>query len=314
MEYKIIILLATYNGGKYVREQLESITKQSYSNWELLISDDGSTDDTLTIIRAFCAKDTRIKIVNEGQANIGACQNFGNLLTTSLDREWDFVMFADQDDFWYDSKIQNTLDGMLEQDDFKEISKLVYTDFEYADDLLKPLLKETERNVFFWKEPNLPRLLAQNNIYGCTMMMNRLLAEKASPIPFSAENHDYWISMVAASVGKIVHIKKRTILYRQHTHNVSGHYLNNSLKRRFERYYKRNKPLEKMMTLRFEMAGELQNRFSNEISDSHKKLLSEYSKFKNKKGIERVFYCLRTGIKKDSNIQSLAFYYLLLRI
>lgn len=314
MESKIIILLATYNGGKFIMEQLDSIVKQSYSNWEVLISDDGSTDDTLNIIREFCSKDYRIKIVNESLTKQGACQNFGNLLKTALDKEWDFVMFADQDDFWYENKIQLTLDSMLDGGNFIKIPKLVYTDFEYADEELTPLPKETDHNISGWKEPNLQRLLAQNNIYGCTMMINRLLAERAIPIPSSAENHDYWISMVAASLGEIIHIKKRTILYRQHANNVSGHYSNNSLKKRFQRYYKRNAQLEKMMRMRFEMAGELHNRFYKDISEPNQKLLLGYSNFENQNGIERVSFCFKKGIEKDSFLQSLAFYYLLLRM
>ena len=314
MKNKIVILLASYNGDKYIMEQLDSIVKQSYSNWEVLISDDGSTDNTLSIINEFCARDNRIRIVNESLTKQGACQNFGNLLKTALDKEWDFVMFADQDDFWYENKIQLTLDSMLDGGNFIKIPKLVYTDFEYADEELTPLPKETDHNISGWKEPNLQRLLAQNNIYGCTMMINRLLAERAIPIPSSAENHDYWISMVAASLGEIIHIKKRTILYRQHANNVSGHYSNNSLKKRFQRYYKRNAQLEKMMRMRFEMAGELHNRFYKDISEPNQKLLLGYSNFENQNGIERVSFCFKKGIEKDSFLQSLAFYYLLLRM
>lgn len=314
MKNKIVILLATYNGDKYIKEQLDSIVKQSYSNWELFISDDGSTDNTVSIFEAYCAKDNRIHIINEGLTKQGACQNFGNLLKTALDEEWDFVMFADQDDFWYENKIEDTLVSMLVRGNPNRIPKLVYTDFEYADDQLNPLPKETDKNVSSWKEPNLQRLLAQNNIYGCTIMINRLLAEKASPIPVCVENHDYWIALIAASVGEIVHLNKRTMLYRQHSNNVSGHYLNNSFKKRFQRYYKRNEQLEKMMRMRFEMAGELNNRFYKDISESNQELLFGYSNFEKQKGIERISFCLKKGIEKDSILQNLAFYYLLARM
>lgn len=312
--FKIKILLACYNGEKYISTQLDSIINQTYLNWEMFISDDGSTDNTVAIVNEYCKKDNRIHTINEGLTKQGACQNFGNLLKTALDIEWDFVMFADQDDFWYENKIQLTLDSMLDGGNFNKVPKLVYTDFEYADDQLNPLPKETDHNISAWKEPTLQRLLAQNNIYGCTMMINRLLAEKAIPIPSSAENHDYWVSMVAASLGEIVHIKKRTILYRQHANNVSGHYSNNSLKKRFQRYYKRNAQLEKMMRTRFEMAGELHNRFYKDISEPNQKLLLGYSNFENQNGIERVSFCFKKGIEKDSFLQSLAFYYLLLRM
>lgn len=314
MKNRILILLASYNGEKFIKEQLNSILNQTYLNWSLLISDDGSTDNTLSIIKEFCSKDDRIKLVNESFTKLGASQNFGNLLKTALDEEWDFLMFADQDDFWYDDKIQITLNAMLEQGSSNNVPKLIYTDFEYADEQLNPLSKETDHNIFLWRKPNLQRLLAQNNIYGCTMMINRLLAEKACPVPLSAENHDYWVSIVAALLGEIIHIKKRTILYRQHSNNISGHYSNNSFKIRFQRYYKRNEKLEKMMRMRFEMAGELHNRFYKDISESNKKLLLGYSNLENKNGIERVSFCFKKGIEKDSILQSLAFYYLLVKM
>jgi glycosyltransferase involved in cell wall biosynthesis len=314
MGNKVVILLATYNGGKFIKEQLNSIVKQSYSNWELFISDDGSTDNTLFVINEYCKNDNRIHVVNENLIKQGACQNFGNLLNTVLDKEWDFVMFADQDDFWREDKISQTLDSMIAGRNYRKKPKLVYTDFEYADGELNPLPRETDNNVSGWKEANLNRLLAQNNIYGCTMMINRSLAEKASPIPVSAENHDYWICMVASLLGNIVHVKKRTMLYRQHSNNVSGHYSNNSIKKRFQRYWMRNTRLDQIMLGRFKMAEELNNRFYKEISDANHKLLYQYSNLLKMNGVERVFFCLKNSVKKDSIFQNLAFYYLLVRI
>jgi glycosyltransferase involved in cell wall biosynthesis len=314
MKYKIIILLASYNGEQFIREQLNSILNQSYTNWELLISDDGSIDCTMSIINDYISKDSRIHIVNEDYERQGACQNFGNLLKTALVWKWDFIMFADQDDFWRADKIQLTLDAMIEGEDFVSIPKLVYSDFEYADFHLNPLPRETDINILTWQEPNLPRLLAQNNIYGCTMMINKVLAEKVNPIPDCVENHDYWISMVAALLGEIVHLKERTILYRQHSSNVSGHYSDNSLEKRFKRYCKKNDRMEKIMKGRFKMAGELNIRFYNEIPEFNQQLLFGYSNFEKKKVVERISFCLKNGIEKDTILQNLAFYYLLARL
>lgn len=312
--YKIQILLATYNGGEYLSTQIESILNQTYSNWVMFISDDGSTDSTLAIIQDYCAKDHRIRIVNKALTGQSACQNFGNMLKVAFNEEWDFVMFADQDDFWFEDKIQLTLDLMIYEENFKVLPKLIYTDFEYADEKLNPLTKVTDKNSSGWTEPNLGRLLAQNNIYGCTMMINRILAEKANPIPICAENHDYWLALVAALLGEIGHVKKRTILYRQHSNNVSGHYTNNSLKLRIQRYYRSNEKLEKIMKGRFKMAEELNNRFYKDISEMNQKLLVVYADFEKKKGLERVFFCLQNGIEKNSVLQNLAFYYSLARI
>lgn len=312
--YKIQILLAAFNGQKYISTQLDSILNQSHSNWELFVSDDGSSDDTVSIIQEFCNKDSRIRIINEELTKQGACQNFGSLLETSLNDEWDFLMFADQDDYWHENKIELSLDAMLNAVDSDKLATLVYTDFEYAGDDLSPLKTETDYGTYNWKEASLPRLLAQNNIYGCTMMANRLLAEKTKPIPFCAENHDYWIALVAASIGQIVHVKKRVMLYRQHSNNVSGHYTNNSFKKRFFRYFRKNQKLETIMCGRFRMAEEVYSRFSKEISNTDVKMLLGYSDFKKKSRIGRIYFCFKNKIQKDSLSQTLAFYFSLMRL
>lgn len=314
MSKKIAILLATYNGGNYIKVQLDSIINQTYTNWVLFVSDDGSVDSTVSIIESYCSKDDRILLISNERKNNGACKHFGNLLDKVLDKDWDFVMFADQDDYWNENKIQTTLNSMLNEADFLQKSKLVYTDFEYGNELLKPLKAETDKNTSLWKEPILNRLLAENNIYGCTMMINRVLAEKLCPIPHCAENHDYWVALVASLFGDIVHIKERTILYRQHSNNVSGHYLNNTIKARIKRYYKKNEPLERIIKGRFKMAEVLVKRFESDISVTNANLLKGYSNFEKMKGWERVSFCINNGIEKNSLIQSWAFYCSLLRM
>lgn len=314
MKNKILILLASYNGGKFIREQLDSILQQSYTNWELLICDDGSTDNTLEIVSEYYAKDNRINVIPKDPKSQGASQNFGNLLKEALLREWNFVMFADQDDFWQSNKVKITLDAMLEMQDLDKSPRLVYCDFEYADGQMNALKSETDKNISNWKEPNLPRLLAQNNIYGCTMMLNRVLAEEVSPIPQWVENHDYWISLVASLTGEIYHVRERLMLYRQHSNNVSGHYSDNSFKKRFQRYYKKNDKLQVIVKGRFRMAEELFKRFNEEISESNRKLLVGYSDIEVKNAINRIIFCLKYGIKKDTPLQSCAFYYLLARM
>jgi glycosyltransferase involved in cell wall biosynthesis len=314
MRNKIAILLATYNGGEYIDEQIRSILNQTYSNWELFIRDDGSIDNTMEIVKHYCSKDNRIHIVDNEFTHKGACQNFGNLLKITWDEDWKFLMFADQDDFWHEDKVQITLNSMLCELYSERKPKLVYTDFEYADDCLNALKSETDKNISNWRKPNIERLLAENNIYGCTMMINRALAEIVYPIPLCAENHDYWISLVAALFGDIVHVKKRTMLYRQHLNNVSGHYLNSSFKARLKRYYKKNERLESILTGRFEMANMLLKYFDRKLSAENLNLLVGFANLKKMSPYRRVLFCWKHGIKKNSFIQSFAFYFLLFRL
>jgi len=314
MKDNIAILLAAYNGGEYIKVQLDSIINQTYTNWKLYIRDDGSTDNTISIIKEYCDKDKRIQLLNQEFKNKGASQNFGILLLHALNTDCDFIMFSDQDDFWKKDKIQITLEAMLSNPELKETPIIVYTDFEYADNQLVPLKIETDKNTSAWKDQNLQLLLAENNIYGCTMMINRALAKKACPIPISAENHDYWIALVATLNGNMIHVRKRTILYRQHSNNVTGHYSNNSFKVRFKRYYKRNEILGNILKGRFKMAEALLSRFEDELSANNRKLLTGYSNLEKMKGPEKVFFCLKNGIKKNNFVQSLAFYFSLFRL
>lgn len=306
---KVFILLATYNGVDFIREQLESIVNQSYKNWELIIRDDGSKDGTQKIIEEFCINDYRIIQIKDDLVNLGACQNFATLLNSILNKQFDFLMFADQDDFWFENKIEVSLKHMISSKGSINLPKLIYTDFEFADNKLEPLYLATSGIINKWKNPNLNRILAQNNIYGCTMMLNKVLVEKACPIPLCAENHDYWISLVAGSLGEIRHVSHKTMLYRQHGNNISGNYKDNSVKNRLLRYLKHNKKNLKLLIGRLNMARVLIERFELDLSIQKRMLIRSYGELMNRNRISRIYFCLINGVKKDRFIQNLAFYF-----
>ena len=101
---KVNILLSTYNGEKYVREQVESIQKQSFTDWNLLIRDDGSSDNTAEIIRSLATQDERIRFINDGNVtNVGVIRSFFELLTYE---KADYYLFCDQDDYWLEDKVR----------------------------------------------------------------------------------------------------------------------------------------------------------------------------------------------------------------
>ena len=109
MDSKIEILMATYNGEKYIREQIDSIISQTYSNWTLLIRDDVSKDDTVKIIKEYEKKDKRIKLLEDNKGNLGFVKNFEELLKNSSE---DFIMFSDQDDYWLEDKIEKYINEL----------------------------------------------------------------------------------------------------------------------------------------------------------------------------------------------------------
>ena len=220
----IDILLATYNGGKYISQQLDSLFGQTYQDFRIIVRDDGSSDDTLKIVDQYCkAHPGRIEVVMDGIACGSAKSNFFQLMRHSTS---DYAMFCDQDDVWIDNKIEITLQKMKEAERMQnEIPILVFSDLHVVDDNLGII------NSSFMKYENLDprktslnRLLAQNVATGCTMMINRELLKTALKFEHADRiiMHDWWCALVASQFGKVVYIDKPLVLYRQHHDNAVG--------------------------------------------------------------------------------------------
>jgi len=217
----VCILMATYNGAAYLECQLESIQNQTFQNWELLIRDDGSTDASTEIIDRYCKNDPRIKRIDRiSHENEGPRENFKQLLDHALDHSASLFMFCDQDDYWHPDKIQKILDKASAEDG----PCLVYSDIELVNFELATL------NIPYCFEPAtdvgnkamLLSLLSLNHIPGCSIAINRALAEIANPIPDVAIMHDWWLALTAAACGKLLFIDEKLIKYRQHSENTVG--------------------------------------------------------------------------------------------
>lgn len=216
---KISILLSTYNGEKYIKEQLDSLFSQTYKNFEIIVRDDESSDKTLEILKSY-----DVKII-ESIENLGAKKSFSTLLEYALHNgDSDYFMFCDQDDIWNDDKIEKTLIKMQNlEKKYGNIPLLVHTDLEVVDENLKTISNSMWEYEYILPQCNrLNRLLIQNTITGCTMMINRKLAKKSFDIPAEAIMHDWWIGLVASYFGKIGYINTSTIKYRQHGNNTIG--------------------------------------------------------------------------------------------
>lgn len=218
----IDILLAAYNGEKYISEQIDSIINQTYTDWILYIKDDCSTDRTVDIVREYEKKYSgKIKLILSEQQSGSAKNNFFSMLKYS---ENDYAMTCDQDDVWLPDKIRLTYEKMKEiEKESKEIPILVHTDLKVADEKLN-LISES-----LFKLQNLDsnrdkinNLLAQNIVTGCTVMVNRKLLNYITEIPKNAVMHDWWMALVASTLGKIAFVNSSTVLYRQHGENSVG--------------------------------------------------------------------------------------------
>lgn len=219
--FPIQILLATYQSSHFLREQLDSILAQDCRDFEVLIRDGGSTDDTLEIIADYQQKHPEI-IQFQGSGPASALENFSALLAASTAS---LIMFSDHDDVWKPDKVRITLEKYRELEARYGSSTpiMLFTDSEVVDDELNLI----SRSMFRYQNINtheltLNRLIVQNVPSGNTMLVNRALLDLALPVPSNAVMHDHWLTLVAATMGKIGFLDVPTVSYRQHTDNVYG--------------------------------------------------------------------------------------------
>ncbi|MFC0213242.1 glycosyltransferase family 2 protein [Paenibacillus chartarius] len=217
---RVDILLSIYNGEKYLPELLNSLEAQTFTNWRLVVRDDGSNDASCLVIKNFKSKypEKVLFIEEQSGCNMKPAKSFFFLLKYV---EAEYVMFCDQDDVWLPQKIESTIEEMKVSD--PDLPTLVHTDLTVVDEKLNII------NESFWQYQNihpqkksLNQLLIQNNITGCTALINRKLLELVRTYNENMIMHDWWIGLMAAAFGEIKFINKSTILYRQHGKNDTG--------------------------------------------------------------------------------------------
>lgn len=220
-----LILLSTYNGERFLAEQIESILAQTHTDWTLLIRDDGSSDATRDIIQEYCAKDPRIIFNNDSLGNLGSCGSFSALMSLAVPRDEPYVFFCDQDDVWLPEKLKLTLDELrMLEERWPSTPCLVHTDLHVVDESLNTIHPSFLKHEGLRRNPSEPikTLLINNYVTGCTVGMNRALLEIATPVPPDAFMHDWWSALCAAAMGHIGFVDQATILYRQHGRNAIG--------------------------------------------------------------------------------------------
>ncbi len=214
--------MATYNGEKYIEEQLQSIQNQTFEDWTLYIRDDGSNDNTLNICQEIAFSDKRIIIIEEEKKeNLGSANCFLRLLSIV---ESDYYMFSDQDDVWKNNKIELCYKECLQYEK-PNIPIVIHTNSTLVDSNLNVIVDS------YWTEIHLDPdklktyyyLALSSYAQGATMLFNHCAREKSLPLPTYKVMHDWWISTrTIKNMGSIISIKQPMILYRQHGNNVLG--------------------------------------------------------------------------------------------
>jgi glycosyltransferase involved in cell wall biosynthesis len=213
---KVQILLSTYNGEKYVEEQMNSLLQQTYPNVEILIRDDGSTDRTLEILRKYATLHENIIVMEK--KNTGVVKSFFDLITQSSS-DADYFAFCDQDDVWKNDKISRAIERLETTPSL--IPAMYCSQADLVDETLRTIGKMPEPT----RGPSFSSALVQNIATGCTVVFNkaaRQLLLRKLPNPEAVIMHDWWVYLVVSAFGIVVYDKESRILYRQHSLNSVG--------------------------------------------------------------------------------------------
>lgn len=297
---KVNILMSTYNGEKFVAEQIKSIQQQTFTQWHLIIRDDGSKDNTCDIIQEFVSTDSRIRLIKA--QNVGVIDSFFSL--TKMDTA-DFYFFADQDDVW----LSNKLELMLTTAKMHEQTKpnLYYTDLKVVDKNLNVISESMIKSQSDHANTTLIQELTENTVTGGTVAANHALIEKWTDTK-GIIMHDWYLALVAAALGQLIYIDEPTELYRQHDSNVLGA---RTLSKRVQNWF--NHWLKKYWWLITSSQAQAQKILHfTELSQEKRTLIESFVTLLDQPLKTRVQLLHNTHLKKNKTLHTLIFKTLIL--
>ncbi|GHT86279.1 rhamnosyltransferase [Spirochaetia bacterium] len=216
----IDILLASYNGAKYIEQQILSLQAQTYRNWRLLIHDDGSTDDTILIIKRYAEKDSRIVFIDDKICFGRAGNNFMYLIKFASAH---FVMFCDQDDVWFDNKICLMLQAIQEKNN--NIPQIVYSN-SYIWDGESGEINGVGTSTF---PAIISHLLFLGAMQGCVAIFNDKVTNLLKLWEGNCFMHDHLLHLIGLSMGNVTYLMNNLMLYRRHGNNVTKNWTGTKL-------------------------------------------------------------------------------------
>ena len=303
----ITVLMGTFNGDKYVGEQLDSLLNQTMLPDRILIHDDRSTDETLTILEDYQRAYPGLidVIVNEVNSGGSGC-NFMSMMTTVRD---DYLMLCDQDDVWLPDKIQKSYDKITEMEAQwgADVPCLMHSDLQVVDEDLTPEASSFRESTFAnYDRTTLRDQLIQNTATGCTIMYNRALADLVTRDPHHMVMHDWWISLIAAAFGHMGHIDDCTILYRQHTQNQIGVTDMRTWRYKLTRLFNPDQ-VKADIAKTYPQARQFLDFFSDKLDPSQTKLLQDYCSIPTKNKLGRITSVIRWGFWKTGFSRNIAY-------
>lgn len=303
----VAIMMATYNGERYVGEQIESILAQTYKDWVLFIKDDGSLDETVEIIRYYEKMYPRkIKFINESELSSGnAKNNFAGLhMYVTRMQKFSYFMFCDQDDVWIENKVEKSLKFLQRKEMESSLPILIHTDLFVVDEKLNVICDSyVKYRSINYKITDINHLLIQNNVTGCTMLWNKKLNDIIGDM--SSEKiimHDWWIAIVASLFGEIFFIYEPLIKYRQHNNNVVGATNVNSLKFIMMRMKNLNH-VKTTLRLPIEQAELIKDRYKGHMRSDIVDIVEKFISLEKKNKFSKIFILFKYSFWKQGIVQ-----------
>lgn len=303
---EVDVLLATWNGGRFLAQQLDSLFRQTVQDFRLVVRDDGSTDSTLEIVEQYRSRFPDRVVIQTNECQVGACRSFATLAERSVAP---YVAFCDQDDIWREDRLAIGLAAAKSAEREYGIGTpiLVFSDLTLIGERNEML------NPSMWKlmrvnprRADLGSLLVQNLVTGCTVLANRSLLLRALPIPDDAIMHDSWLGLVAAAFGVLCPILEPTVLYRQHQRNAIGAKspwtATQALKRlSSDQDFKQGITASRLQSQSF--AG----RFAQQLTNRQMAILEAWSRSQELPPVVRQWTLYRNGLRRTSLLNNLVF-------
>ena len=303
---KVTILMSTYNGENFLAEQIESIQQQTYTDWTLLIRDDGSKDKTREIIKRFALEDDRITFINPDQnENLGVIKSFFTLLKY---QESDYYLFSDQDDTWLPEKLSLQLEKASHYPSNKPL--LVYTDLKVVNQDLEVLHESMIRTQSDHANTELVQEMTENTVTGGVSLINHALAEL-----WTGEEtnellmHDWYLGLLASAFGNLVYIDQPTELYRQHADNVLGA---RTLRKRMQNWIRPQTLFNKYWKLIKASQNQAENLLSLPLNTENRELVENFVTIMDQGFRERYRRLKTYGYRKNRAFHTIVFTSLIL--
>lgn len=293
------IILCTFNGARYLNEQLSSIADQKYKNWRLFVSDDGSTDQTMELLYAFRDQYTKDKVIIFEGPKKGATKNFLSLINL-VHQKCEYFAFCDQDDIWHTDKLSRAtaiLGAALGRRPFLYCSSSTY---------ISQSGNYLQGSYIFKNPPSFKNALVQSIAGGNTMVFNKVAASilAKTPLNINLVAHDWWIYiLVMGCGGQVYYDSNPTVDYRQHSGALVGE--NRTLRAKLIR-------IKKLLDGRFRVWNDQNTKgleiLSNQLTPENFTTFSWFQKLRSKSLLMRVYAFFRSGIRRQTIIGNIALF------